>query len=435
MKNRYRKASKRLLVIFTASALGLLCCVPGRAYTADTEILPAPVEVPEDGCVLVGVEGSYAGDSQKALDRINEIRREACMEGVPNPSNPARKLTMDDYVPIQWSAGLEKIARIRAAEATLVSEHTRPNGRSCFSLSVEDSALYDSGETLAWNSYSDSMVDGIDQWYDEKEDWVEQDATAVTGHYTIMIDPGNTHVGVSCMTSDQGYYGNTTCGRFGSSFGEADTSMAGPVKDCIQPIEIQEDELGRTYLKKVSGGSTGKLKVGDTVSYELMVKAGETEALVLEPISFSTSAPEVATVDHYGKVTGVGQGSVKITAVAGERTASVSLDFKKKSDDSSQASVPDVKSLKVKAGAKKLMITWKKASGAAGYELQVSEKKNFKGAAKVKLSKSQKKYVAKKLKSKKKYYVRIRAYKKYTDEDGGEKTKSGSWTKVGIKTK
>ncbi len=81
------------------------------------------------------------------------------------------------------------------------------------------------------------------------------------------------------------------------------------------------------------------------------------------------------------------------------------------------------------------MITWKKASGAAGYELQVSEKKNFKGAAKVKLSKSQKKYVAKKLKSKKKYYVRIRAYKKYTDEDGGEKTKSGSWTKVGIKTK
>ena len=67
---------------------------------------------------------------------------------------------------------------------------------------------------------------------------------------------------------------------------------------------------------------------------------------------------------------------------------------------------------KVKAGKKKLTVTWKKDKAVSGYQIKVATKKNFKGA-KTYTVKSYKTYkkVIKKLKSKKKYYVKVRAYK------------------------
>lgn len=97
--------------------------------------------------------------------------------------------------------------------------------------------------------------------------------------------------------------------------------------------------------------------------------------------------------------------------------------------------VPKVRSLKVKAGNKRLTVTWKAVSGVDGYQLQVSTKKNFKGAKKFSVRAFKKKYVVKKLKAKRKYYVRIRAYKSYTDAGNTRKTVYGKWKKVSKKTK
>lgn len=68
---------------------------------------------------------------------------------------------------------------------------------------------------------------------------------------------------------------------------------------------------------------------------------------------------------------------------------------------------------KVKAGKKKLTVTWKKDKNVSGYQIKIATKKNFKGA-KTYTVKSYKKYkkVIKKLKAKKKYFVKVRAYKK-----------------------
>lgn len=90
------------------------------------------------GTIVLGVKGSYIADIQAALDRINEIRKEACNEGVQDPRNPSRRLTSSDYVPIKWSSDLEYIARIRAAEASVYIEHTRPNGSSCWTVKSPD---------------------------------------------------------------------------------------------------------------------------------------------------------------------------------------------------------------------------------------------------------------------------------------------------------
>lgn len=73
--------------------------------------------------------------------------------------------------------------------------------------------------------------------------------------------------------------------------------------------------------------------------------------------------------------------------------------------------------------------SWKKISGITGYQLQYSTKKDFR-KAKTLTAKSASKTV-KKLKNNKRYYVRIRAYKKT-----GGKTYYAAWSKVkSIKTK
>lgn len=67
---------------------------------------------------------------------------------------------------------------------------------------------------------------------------------------------------------------------------------------------------------------------------------------------------------------------------------------------------------KVKVGKKKLTVTWKKDKNVSGYQIKIATKKNFKGA-KTYTVKSYKTYkkVIKKLKAKKKYFVKVRAYK------------------------
>ena len=80
---------------------------------------------------------------------------------------------------------------------------------------------------------------------------------------------------------------------------------------------------------------------------------------------------------------------------------------------------------KVKATKKSLTIKWSKVKGASGYEIQVATDKYFKKNKKSILVKKQKTTSAKikKLKSKKKYYVRVRTYKVV-----GRKKVYSSWT-------
>lgn len=102
------------------------------------------------------------------------------------------------------------------------------------------------------------------------------------------------------------------------------------------------------------------------------------------------------------------------------------------------ASIPYVSkvySLKAKAGRKKLKISWKKVSGAAGYQVELDKTKYFFGPKTITVSGSRKAVVKKGLKAKKKYYVRIRAYKTYRDARGYTQRAYGPWSRVSKKTK
>lgn len=107
--------------------------------------------------------------------------------------------------------------------------------------------------------------------------------------------------------------------------------------------------------------------------------------------------------------------------------------YEKQTTKVNKVSKPKKTSIKkLKKGKKQFKVTWKKISGVTGYQIQYSTSPKFyksktktvtvKGASKT--SKT-----IKKLKSKKKYYVRVRTYKK-TKVNGKVKTTFSSYSKV-----
>lgn len=277
-------------------------------------LLPTDVTTARDGCVLVGVKGSYITDIQAVLARVNAIRKEACEEGVPDPRNAKRKLTPSDYVPIRWSSDLEYIARIRAAEASLVIDHTRPNGTSCFTLKSPN-GIQSYGEVLAWN-YTQKFLPGIEQWYEEKADWVNQNSSAVTGHYTQMIDPDNIYAGYATFINPDAKYPTTTSGEY-SSYVDMDETSGPDISNCMQTIEA---ELGNL----TAGMSDfADLKEENSVQADFYVQLSDSGCKLsfLDEAEWKSSNPSVASVDGNGQVKGLKKGTADITASKGSLTA------------------------------------------------------------------------------------------------------------------
>ena len=277
-------------------------------------LLPTDVTTARDGCVLVGVKGSYITDVQAVLARVNEIRKEACEEGVPDPRNEKRKLTPSDYVPIRWSSDLEYIARIRAAEASLVIAHTRPNGTSCFTLKSPN-GIQSYGEVLAWN-YTQKFLPGIEQWYEEKADWVNQNSSAVTGHYTQMIDPDNIYAGYATFINPDAKYPTTTSGEY-SSYADMDETSGPDISNCTQTIEAE--------IANLTAGMSdfADLKEENSVQADFYVQLSDSGCKLsfLDKAEWKSSNPSVASVDGNGQVKGLKKGTADITASKGSLTA------------------------------------------------------------------------------------------------------------------
>ena len=91
------------------------------------------------------------------------------------------------------------------------------------------------------------------------------------------------------------------------------------------------------------------------------------------------------------------------------------------------ASMPTTTITSVKSQSKAFTVKWKKRANITGYQIQVATDKKFKKNAKTVVVKKQKTTTAtiKKLKSKKKYYVRIRTYK-----NSNNKKIYSPWSKV-----
>ncbi len=179
-----------------------------------------------------------------------------------------------------------------------------------------------------------------------------------------------------------------------------------------------------TYAKK--NGFTFRLSPDSAPSQEGNAKTVYKVAYGAKPFKinaaskskmvFTSSKPAVAAVDrNSGKVTVKNTGIAIITIKAGNTVKKVAVKVSPRK--------PSVKSAKTAKG-RKLTVKWAKDKRASGYQVQISTDKKFKKNLKSK-SLPQISCTFTKLKTGKKYYARIRSYKK----SGKEKLYS-AWSKA-----
>ena len=294
------------------------------------DVLPTNKTTASEGCTLVGVEGKYITDAQNALKRINEIRYEACEEGVWKMDRygepTTERLTLADYKPIKWSSALEYIARIRAAEATVVLAHERPNGENFQTSTLNSNGQRSYSENLAWNR-GQSMLSGIEQWYEEKTDWVNKTGKT-TGHYTSMINPDYNYVAVATFYNPDAAYKNATSAEFSHKTGLDETmnEMAG---ECIQTLEVKN-----SYLSLKLSVNNTSIKVGENTQAQASaiitnpstIMNGRTcAASLIGSATWTSSNKQVATVDQNGKITGIDYGTATITAKSGTLSQTITV--------------------------------------------------------------------------------------------------------------
>ncbi len=150
---------------------------------------------------------------------------------------------------------------------------------------------------------------------------------------------------------------------------------------------------------KLSSKSTGISK-GSSQKLSLVI----TPATIKRKVTWTSSNNKVATVSSSGKVTAKAYGTTTIKAkfVSGKKTKTLSCKV--------TVGPSKVKGLKVKGAKKKITVSWKKSSGAAGYEISYSTSPDgkYKKLGTVK-SGSTTKFTKKKMKPGT-YYVKVRPY-------------------------
>lgn len=295
----------------------------------------------EDGDVIIGLKGTYAAVDEEAkqaiLTEINKIRKEACDNGYPHPDDRSKFLTPSDYVPMKWSGLIEQIAAMRAAEASVYLDHKR--------LSASESYVFSNGfnyftwgEVIAWNwsdAEADGIIEGIYQFYEEKEDWLNNTAGAVTGHYTSMIDPANTHIGISGFNSDYAVFPFTVAAQFGRdpSLDETPAGLGGNV--------YQKVKVDRRFITSLSVNCPTDMKPEDTakalfeadITNNLGLYESHGHGPVFGNISWKSSNDSVIKVDENGTVTAAGDGEATLTAALDDNiSASVSITVKSEKD-------------------------------------------------------------------------------------------------------
>lgn len=288
--------------------------------------LPEIDMTPAEGNVVMGFSGSYYTETaDKILSRLNAIRLEACEEGVISPDT-GKPLTEADYVPIKWSSDLEAIARLRAAEASVNNAHTRLNGTKWSTVRTMNGEQ-SSAENLAWNY--DGLMEGIEQWYGEKGDWVKQTEGAVTGHYTSIINPYHTYVGVGAFRlSSGGWYSVAQEFSHKNSMDEHKDDSQGA---CVQYMEVTGSAVkslafDKSNVKSVTAGETAGLALNVTATYKGYGGTSKDYSGAYQAGgSWRSSDETVAVVDQTGMVTAKAKGTVKITVSAGSKSAEATL--------------------------------------------------------------------------------------------------------------
>lgn len=201
-------------------------------------------------------------------------------------------------------------------------------------------------------------------------------------------------------------------GRHSDVCKNTDLTSLKPVIQVTKDASDQEPTTATTEMTTATTATTEETTVTTATTEVTTVTATE------KPTTETTETPTTKTTEE--PVTKPETPSKDTSDKSSVTTASQSTTADDKKDNSQKPAAPTVKQpngskiKKVKAAKKALTITWTKVNDIKGYEIWLSTDKKFKKNSKIVLVGNPKttKKTIKKLKAKKKYYVRIRTYKK-----------------------
>ncbi|MDD6550192.1 MAG: CAP domain-containing protein [Lachnospiraceae bacterium] len=251
---------------------------------------------------------------------------------------------------------------------------------------------------------------------------VDYDITAFpnsvnAGTYTYTITGKNNFQGTGTTTTT-----STTSGTTSASTGTTSTTGTTTADNAIVSTD------------KAAGTITAQYTIQAKNAEELYNKTnGITVTGVPKSVTYTGKAqtPEISVVDNaLGKILSSDTDYTRTDSDnTNPGTASISLAFKGNYSGTLTLNykiTPKKTSIsKVKAGKKKATVTYKKVSGISGYQVKAGTNKAVTKGTKTKNT-TKTKYTMKSLKSKKRYYFRVRTY--FTGSDG--KKVYSSWSGV-----
>ena len=252
------------------------------------------VNAPRSGKVFIQLYGTFDNTSvDTILNQINSYRLEACQSGTPDPRNPGRGLTMADYVPVRWSRGMQEMAMLRAAEASLSRHHLKTTGEDFWGSS------YDVAATCEVLAYGNTIMDGLGLIYAERAAWCSGQ-TRSAENYPQLINPANTYVGMA------GFNHTEAC-VFTNQPGIDESRIDVSVYNS-QLAEVTTASISNVTVRVRSGScsinSTSKLEaVCDISILSYTSRLTYTTVPVLATTWWSAS-PDMLTVDARGYATG-----------------------------------------------------------------------------------------------------------------------------------
>ena len=408
----------------------------------------------EDGSYVNGVNVNVQAKEMysKAFEVLNLVNKERAKKGLD-------ALVMDQ--------SLLETAMMRGFENVLYWDHTRPNGKDCFTA---NSGMF--GENIAWGSTTASGV--MNQWMNSD------------GHRANILGSGYKSIGIGCVYYKGTYYW-VQC--FGSDSKNAVSASSYKDQTRSRKIVVSKD---KTYYKASLKLSATSLKKGQTAEASVLWNG---TALDNSGAKFESSDPSVCTVDNNGRITAVSAGSavismyfegyengastqkvtvtnpapstakltfnanggtvttksktVKLKAKAGTLPSPVRKGYTFTGWYTAKSGGAKVTSATVISKSQTLYARWTKTTvskasikkltntagrnlnvyintvkGVKGYQIVYAEKSNFSGYKRLNTAKTT--AVLKNLKKNKTYYVKVRAYK--TDSAG--KTVYGSYSAV-----
>ena len=284
--------------------------------------------------------------------------------------------------PLKWDRSFEPYSALRAAELSIMFSFTRPNG--------EDGLDYKIGQlNLQGETISSRIETLINTESDFRRAILRDDIKSFSGA-VFKTRNGDVYYSLNLITDES-----------------EDTTLYYDDDEYVFDITVKDGYLNcdaSLLNNNLNEQNPDNLKVGKTYNYWIYNynERVQNRRVALETQYSHSSNVKVASIDEYGTISAKKPGFATLTIKPAEASG---IEF-----STIVAVVPSkISSVKtISKKSKSITISWKKQSGATGYQIYRSTKKNS-GYKEIKrLSGSAKSFTDKTVKKGKTYYYKVR---------------------------